>query len=179
MLTDTLAPASLQIRATQLSSGYPRPKPPRWRKLPGGGHENRVAGRTGKLRNSRGASTKGDPESLRIETGCGRDRWRVEWDAGHGTSLRPHQSSVRWIQATLWFRRKTPPSWLMRTTATPSWRTEGIHRLGDNLVTGPCPPHSGTSTPAFRRFRLSPAASKWKPPRPWDNDTVAVSLGVC
>ena len=38
------------------------PKPPRWRKLPGGGHENLVAGHTGKLRNSRGAGTKSDAE---------------------------------------------------------------------------------------------------------------------
>ena len=44
--------------------------------------------------------------------------------------------------------------------------------LGDNVVVGSCPhhSHSGESTPAFmRRFRLSHAASKWKPPRPWDH----------
>ena len=59
MFTDTLAPASLQIRAAQPSNGYPRrPKQnPR-----GGGHENQEAGHTGKLWNSRGAGTKGDTE---------------------------------------------------------------------------------------------------------------------
>ena len=33
------------------------------------------------------ATQKKHPETLRVETGCGRDRWCVEWDAGHGTSL--------------------------------------------------------------------------------------------
>ena len=103
MFADTLAPASLQIRAAQLSNGYPRrPKTPRWRSSPVVACE-----RTGAL--------------------------SVGFNRGH--TLVPKKTSSIWVDAN---------------DCHPSLRTEGIHRLGENLVAGPCPHHPTLVRPLLR-----------------------------
>ena len=139
MLTDTLAPASLQ----SVPSATQNPR--------GGATSPVVATTIEWLHLQKGSkgTQKKHPETLRVENAA---ETGGVWNGilGMGPHC-AHQNSVRWIQSI------KPSSILVDANDCHRiLRTKEIHRLGDNLVA----PRSGGSTPAFmRKLRLLPGAS--------------------
>ena len=181
MLVDTLAPASLQMRAAQLSKGNPRrPSTPevahaaRWwpRESSGWPHRQKADERgSGHQRRRR--------RRMRKHCGSKRDAGDVgeQWNGIPAMGPCCERASACSVgpnlgHTTLW--KKVPSMVEEAKDCHPMREILGNSSSGWNP--GRCPratsPHSGASTPAATRRSLhSLAVSKWNPPTPLESDT--------